>query len=70
MLDAARHRVEKEGSELSLKPTEFRVLKLLTRQPGIAISYSTLLAEALGAEVLQRQSEQLAGCHQWLAQEA
>jgi two-component system KDP operon response regulator KdpE len=48
VLDPARHRVEKAGSKLSLKPTEFRVLKLMMQQPGIPISYSNLLAEAWG----------------------
>jgi two-component system, OmpR family, KDP operon response regulator KdpE len=50
VLDLARHRVEKAGSEVSLTPTEFRALKLLMQQPGIPISYSTLLAEGWGQE--------------------
>ena len=50
MLDLAKHRVEKAGSEVTLTPTEFRVLKLLMQQPGIPISHSTLLAEIWGHE--------------------
>jgi len=50
VLDPARHRVEKAGSEVSLTPTEFRVLKLLMQQPGIPISHSTLLAAIWGQE--------------------
>jgi two-component system, OmpR family, KDP operon response regulator KdpE len=48
VLDPVRHRVEKAGSEVPLTPTEFRALKLLMQQPGIPISYSTLLAEIWG----------------------
>jgi two-component system KDP operon response regulator KdpE len=50
VLDPTRHRVEKAGSEVLLTPTEFRVLKLLMQQPGIPVSYSTLLAEIWGQE--------------------
>jgi two-component system KDP operon response regulator KdpE len=50
VLDPARHLVEKAGSEVSLTPTEFRALKLLMQQPGIPISYSTLLTGVWGQE--------------------
>lgn len=50
VLDPARHRVEKAGSEVPLTPTEFRALKLLMQQPGIPISHSTLLAAIWGQE--------------------
>ena len=50
VLDLAKHRVEKAGSEVPLTPTEFRVLKLLMQQPGIPISYSTLLVAIWGQE--------------------
>jgi two-component system, OmpR family, KDP operon response regulator KdpE len=50
VLDPAKHRVEKAGSEVLLTPTEFRVLKLLMQQPGIPIPHSTLLAEIWGQE--------------------
>jgi two-component system KDP operon response regulator KdpE len=50
VLDSARHRVEKAGSEVPLTPTEFRVLKLLIQQPGIPISHSNLLAAIWGQE--------------------
>jgi two-component system, OmpR family, KDP operon response regulator KdpE len=50
VLDLARHQLEKAGSEVSLTPTEFRALKLLMQQPGIPISYSTLIAAIWGPE--------------------
>jgi two-component system, OmpR family, KDP operon response regulator KdpE len=50
VLDPARHRVEKAGSEVPLTPTEFRALKLLMQQPGLPISYSTLLAAIWGQQ--------------------
>ena len=50
VLDLARHRVEKAGTEVSLTPTEFRALELLIQQPGIPISHSNLLAMIWGRE--------------------
>jgi two-component system, OmpR family, KDP operon response regulator KdpE len=50
VLDPARRRVKKAGSEVSLTPTEFRALKLLMQQPGIPISHSTLLVAIWGQE--------------------
>lgn len=50
VLDSARHRVEKSGSEVSLSPTEFRVLEMLMQQPGIPISHSTLMVTIWGQE--------------------
>jgi two-component system KDP operon response regulator KdpE len=50
VLDSARHRVEKAGSEVSLTPTEFLALKLLMQQPGVPISHSTLLTTIWGHE--------------------
>jgi two-component system KDP operon response regulator KdpE len=48
--DPVRRRVEKSGSDVALTPTEFRVLEILMRQPGIPISYSTLIAAIWGFE--------------------
>jgi two-component system, OmpR family, KDP operon response regulator KdpE len=50
VLDVARYRVEKAGTEVPLTPTEFRVLKLLMQQPGVPISHSTLLGAIWGQE--------------------
>jgi two-component system KDP operon response regulator KdpE len=50
VLDPARRRVEKAGSEVPLTPTEFRALKLLMQRPGIPISHPTLLAAIWGQE--------------------
>jgi two-component system KDP operon response regulator KdpE len=49
-LDRARRRVEKSGSDVSLTPTEFRVLEALMRQPGIPISHSTLVNTIWGLD--------------------
>jgi two-component system KDP operon response regulator KdpE len=48
--DPVRRRVEKSGSDVALTPTEFRVLEILMQQPGIPISYSTLIATIWGFE--------------------
>jgi two-component system, OmpR family, KDP operon response regulator KdpE len=50
VLDSARHRVEKSGSEVSLTPTEFRTLKMLMQQTGRPIAHSALLATLWGRE--------------------
>jgi two-component system, OmpR family, KDP operon response regulator KdpE len=50
VLDLATHRVEKSGSEVSLAPTEFRVLELLMQQAGRAVSHSALAAMLWGQE--------------------
>jgi len=50
MLDPAKRRVEKAGSEVALTPIEFRTLQLLMRQAGGPICYSTLLSTLWGHE--------------------
>jgi two-component system KDP operon response regulator KdpE len=47
-LDRSRRRVEKSGTDVSLTPTEFRVLETLMREPGIPISHSTLATTIWG----------------------
>ncbi|HEY4051672.1 MAG TPA: response regulator transcription factor [Acidobacteriaceae bacterium] len=50
-LDRTRRRVEKSGSDVSLTPTEFRVLETLMQQPGIPISHSALISTIWGGGV-------------------
>ena len=50
VLDSARHRVEKSGSEVSLTPLEFRTLQMLMQQAGRPITYSALLVALWGQD--------------------
>jgi two-component system KDP operon response regulator KdpE len=49
-LDPIRHRATKSGSDIALTPTEFGVLEMLMRQPGIPISHSALVSAIWGLE--------------------
>ncbi|HEV3082573.1 MAG TPA: response regulator transcription factor [Gemmataceae bacterium] len=55
-LDRVRHRVQAEGKDVELTPTEFRLLECLLRQPGRAFTRAQLLDAAIGdgAVVLER----------------
>jgi two-component system phosphate regulon response regulator PhoB len=55
-IDRVRHRAFVDNEELSLTPTEFRLLECLLRQPGRAFSRSQLMDAAIGdgAIVLER----------------
>src|SRR5947209_4146529 len=55
-LDRVRHRVQAEGKDIELTPTEFRLLECLLRQPGRAFTRGQLLDAAIGdgAIVLER----------------
>ena len=55
-LDRLCHRVTADGKELSLTPTEFRLLECLLRQPGRAFTRNQLMDVAIGerAIVLER----------------
>ncbi len=55
-IDRLRHRAFVQGRELSLTPTEFRLLECLLRQPGRAFSRHQLMDAAIGegAIVLER----------------
>jgi two-component system phosphate regulon response regulator PhoB len=55
-IDRIRHRVTVEGREVTLTPTEFRLLECLLRQPGRAFSRAQLMDAAIGeqAVVLER----------------
>jgi two-component system phosphate regulon response regulator PhoB len=56
VIDRHRHRALHRGEELTLTPTEFRLLEVLLRQAGRAFSRSELMDAALGedAMVLER----------------
>jgi len=49
-LDAARHRVEKQGEELHLSPKEFDVLHFLMANAGRPVPHQRLLSSIWGAE--------------------
>jgi two-component system KDP operon response regulator KdpE len=49
-LDAARHRVEKQGEELHLTPKEFDVLHHLMANAGRPVPHQRLLSSIWGAE--------------------
>jgi len=55
-VDRLRHRATVDSQELSLTPTEFRLLETLLRQPGRAFSRHELMDAAIGedAVVLER----------------
>ncbi|HEV3167134.1 MAG TPA: winged helix-turn-helix domain-containing protein [Isosphaeraceae bacterium] len=56
VIDRHRHRALHHGEELSLTPTEFRLLETLLRQPGRAFTRYELMDAAIGedAVVLER----------------
>src|SRR5437762_11702106 len=55
-INRVRHKVEVNGAELDLTPTEFRLLECLLRQPGRAFTRHQLMDAAIGegAIVLER----------------
>jgi two-component system KDP operon response regulator KdpE len=55
VLDSARRRVEKSGSEVSLTPIEFRTLQMLMQRAGTPVTYATLLASLWGQESKQHR---------------
>jgi len=50
ILDLAGHRVEKSGEEVSLAPSEFRLLEILMQQPGRVVSHTFLAGMFWGRE--------------------
>jgi len=48
VLDPARHSVTRGGDHLSLTPREYKLLELLMRNPGRAISRDTILESVWG----------------------
>ena len=56
IIDRHRHRATRDGREVPLTPTEFRLLEALLRQPGRAFTRHELMDAAIGedAVVLER----------------
>ncbi len=48
VIDVAAHRVRRGGHDVSLTPTEWRIIELLVRQPGTLISHRQLMEEVWG----------------------
>lgn len=48
VIDEARHRVWKQGQEIVLTPTEFKILIVLASNPGVVYSRLQLLQAAIG----------------------
>lgn len=49
-IDVAGHRVRREGRDVHLTPTEFRLLSRLVRQAGQVVTHRRLLADVWGSE--------------------
>jgi DNA-binding response OmpR family regulator len=47
-IDDARHRVELDGQEVHLTPTEYRLLRHLAARPGVLVEHRDLLAAVWG----------------------
>jgi two-component system, OmpR family, KDP operon response regulator KdpE len=50
VVDLAAHRVHRDGAEVHLTPTEYRLLARLVRQAGQVVTHRQLLLEVWGAE--------------------
>jgi two-component system KDP operon response regulator KdpE len=50
VVDLAAHRVQRDGAELHLTPTEFKLLARLVRSAGQVVTHRALLADVWGAE--------------------
>lgn len=48
VIDSARHEVKKDGNQVALTPTEFRILLALTERPGMVMSRQKLVNIAQG----------------------
>lgn len=48
VIDEARHRIWKQGQEIVLTPTEFKILMVLASNPGVVYSRLQLLQAAIG----------------------
>lgn len=49
-IDFIRHRVERDGEQIKLTPTEYKLLQQLAQQPGKVIPHSDLLTKVWGPE--------------------
>ena len=53
LIDLARHTVSKDGRQLHLTPTEYKLLARLTRSAGQVLTHRQLLAEVWGPEFVE-----------------
>jgi two-component system KDP operon response regulator KdpE len=53
-VDLAAHRVRREGADVHLTPTEFKLLARLVRQAGQVVTHRQLLADVWGAEFTEQ----------------
>jgi two-component system KDP operon response regulator KdpE len=49
-IDFARHRVDRNGEQVKLTPTEYKLLQQLAQQPGKVIPHADLLTKVWGPE--------------------
>lgn len=49
-IDFIRHRVERDGEQIKLTPTEYKLLQQLAQQPGKLIPHTDLLSKVWGSE--------------------
>lgn len=52
-IDLARRRVQRNGQDVHLTPTEFKLLERLARSAGKVVTHRQLLTEAWGAEFVE-----------------
>jgi len=53
LVDLASHRVMRDGAEVHLTPTEFKLLARLVRDAGRVVTHRHLLADVWGAEFIE-----------------
>ena len=61
-LDRETHRVRRNGRELHLGPTEFRLLEFLMQSPGRVFSRAQLLDGVWGRDVYRRRAHRRRPC--------
>lgn len=52
-IDLARHKVERDGEQVHLTPTEFQLLARLVRSAGRVVTHRQLLTDVWGAEFIE-----------------
>lgn len=62
-IDPAAHTASRAGHDLSLTPSEFKLLLTLARHAGEAVDYVTLVEEALGYTVAAPEARELIKRH-------
>ncbi len=62
-MDPAAYRATLRGHRLDLTPTEFRLLLKLSRAPGIAFDYVSLVQDACGYSCTRQEAREIIGAH-------